>query len=191
MRLTLTTPPASMPIDLASAKKHCRVDHGDDDTLIEGLIEGVVSYLDGPSGILGRAIMPQTWLLELESWPGEFSIPVEPVRAVTVTYVDDDGATQTLDAASYDLEQWPSFAATWSFAADVDRPVLGDVRYPVKFSIEAGFASADDVESGLKTLMLMLVAHWYENREAVVVGTSTGELPLAASTLLAKYRRML
>lgn len=191
MRLTLTTPPAELPIDLASAKKHCRVDHSDDDDLIEGLIGGVVSYLDGPSGVLGRAIMPQTWRLELEAWPGELSIPVEPVRDVTVTYVDSAGVTQTIDPASYDLVQWPSFAATWSFEADVVPPVLGDDRYPVTFNIEAGFASAEDVEPGLKTLMLMLVAHWYENREAVVVGTITGELPLAASTLLARYRRML
>lgn len=37
---------------------------------------------------------------------------------------------------------------------------------------------------------LMIVAHWYANRESVVVGTISGELPMSVDFLLNPYRRM-
>lgn len=37
---------------------------------------------------------------------------------------------------------------------------------------------------------LLLIGHWYANREAVVIGTITAEVPLAVQALLQPYRRM-
>jgi hypothetical protein len=36
--------------------------------------------------------------------------------------------------------------------------------------------------------MKLMMGHWFENRENVVVGTITAKLPEAASRLLAPYR---
>lgn len=60
-------------------------------------------------------------------------------------------------------------------------------RYRVTY--DTGYESLDDDEwnapEDIKQAVLIAVGHWFENREAVVVGaTSTGELPLAFSYLI-------
>jgi hypothetical protein len=39
------------------------------------------------------------------------------------------------------------------------------------------------VPEDVRTALLMMVAHWYENRQAVIVGTIASKLPLAYDTL--------
>lgn len=43
--------------------------------------------------------------------------------------------------------------------------------------------------SGIWAAMLLLIGHWYANREAVNVGNITSELPLGVDALLMQHRR--
>lgn len=47
----------------------------------------------------------------------------------------------------------------------------------------------DDAPGGLRRAVLMLAAHFYENREAVLVGVSANELPLGFWELVAPHRK--
>lgn len=52
---------------------------------------------------------------------------------------------------------------------------------------------ADDVDalildSDIITAMLLMIGHWYENREAVNVGNITSVMPLAVDALLQPHR---
>ncbi|WP_016854785.1 head-tail connector protein [Halomonas smyrnensis] len=51
---------------------------------------------------------------------------------------------------------------------------------------------ADDsalvLDDDLTTAMLLLIGHWYENREAVALGTIATELPMAVQALISPYR---
>jgi uncharacterized phiE125 gp8 family phage protein len=187
MRLTQTTAPDTTPVDLASAKVHCRVEHDDDDVFIQSMIGAAARHIER---ILGRAVMPQEWLLELTAWQDAVVLPIEPVRSVVVTYTDAAGDQQTLDAATYLLSAWPSMATEWRFASGALRPELDDEEYPVRFAIGAGYADADSVPEDLKVAVQMLVGHWYKHREAVVSGTISSELPIGVSALIAPYRRL-
>ncbi|HFS7074846.1 TPA: head-tail connector protein, partial [Enterobacter hormaechei] len=42
----------------------------------------------------------------------------------------------------------------------------------------------DDV----KAAMLLLIGHWYANRESVAIGQTVAEVPLAVEALLQPYR---
>ncbi len=42
---------------------------------------------------------------------------------------------------------------------------------------------------GIWAAMLLLIGHWYANREAVNVGNITSELPLGVEALLFRHRR--
>lgn len=44
------------------------------------------------------------------------------------------------------------------------------------------------LDDDLTTAMLLLIGHWYENREAVAVGVSTASMPLAVESLICPYR---
>lgn len=186
MRLTLTTAPTGTSVDLVLAKAQCRVEHDEDDSFIEGLIGAADRHIER---IIGRAVLPQSWLLELEGWQDSVVFPVEPFRSVVVTYTDDLGVNQTLSAESYSLSAWPSMPTTWQFLSGVIRPDLADELYPVRYSIAVGYESASAVPKDLKVAVQMLVAHWYENREAVASGTMA-ELPMGVSALIGPYRRL-
>lgn len=60
-----------------------------------------------------------------------------------------------------------------------------------KTNDEPGFADDEDrllLNDDVRTAMLLLVGHWYANREAVVSGNTPAELPLAVEALLQPYR---
>ncbi|WP_110642462.1 head-tail connector protein [Salinicola sp. CPA57] len=44
------------------------------------------------------------------------------------------------------------------------------------------------LDDDLVTAMLLLIGHWYVNRESVVVGTITSEMPMAVQSLIEPYR---
>lgn len=79
----LVTPPAEALVTLDHARAHLRVDHHDEDGRIEDLIAAATAHLDGRRGVLGRAIMPQTWA-ETHEGPGPYLLAMPDVASVTV-----------------------------------------------------------------------------------------------------------
>lgn len=63
----------------------------------------------------------------------------------------------------------------------------------VRVTWAAGYGpAATDVPAAIRQAMLLMIGHWFENREASVVGVSVTDLPMAVNSLLAPYslRRM-
>jgi uncharacterized phiE125 gp8 family phage protein len=180
---TLITPPAS-PITLVEAKAHLRVDHADDDTLIGGLIGAAVAYLDGWSGVLGRALEEQTWEIGLDVFPcKEIRLPLGPLVSVTsVKYTDPAGLEQTVDPADYEVDARP--VEGWIVpAADFSWPATMDTINAVRVRWVAGTGCPLPV----KHAALLLIAHWYATREAA--GATSAEIPLGVDALSAPWRR--
>lgn len=180
--------PASAPVSLEDAKAHCRVDHSDDDGLIAALIDAATAHLDGYTGILGRALVTQTWRQDFSRFGSCLRLPIAPVSQVSaVTYQDVDGVSRTADPAIYDLladARGPYLAlrsgASWP--PTYRRPDAVSVTYI------AG-AEPDAVPTPIKQAILLTIGHWYENREAVSAGDAR-EVPLAVTALTAPYRRV-
>ncbi|MEQ8292490.1 MAG: head-tail connector protein [Roseovarius sp.] len=192
MRLTRTSEPQELPVDLATARMHCRVDGHLEDGLIQGFLASATDYLDGPAGMLGRAIISQEWLFELAAWPHCVRLPIEPVQSVSITYIDTNGVEQSLNAANFDLVQSGVSQPTHLVMTEgASLPQLGSGLYPVKIAITAGFGGAADVPKSLKTAIYMLVAHWHEHRQPLVVGEAVSDVPMAVSALLSRWRVML
>lgn len=56
---------------------------------------------------------------------------------------------------------------------------------------DPGFDTDEDrllVDDDVRTAMLLLIGHWYTNREAVNIGNITSSVPLAVEALLQSYR---
>ena len=98
MGLKLITAPSILPVTVAEAKLHLRVDHSEEDDLIERAISSATGFVDGPDGFLGRALIDQTWELTLDEFPvNEIRIPLPPlIEVVSVVYDDADGNPQTI-----------------------------------------------------------------------------------------------
>jgi Phage QLRG family, putative DNA packaging. len=52
-----------------------------------------------------------------------------------------------------------------------------------------GLLEGDEVPDSVRTGALLLVAHWFTNREAVVVGLHPAKTPLASEWLASRYRK--
>lgn len=208
MALKLVTPSATKPISLAEAKAHCRVDHSDDDATITFLIQVATEYLDAAAGWLGVALISQTWDLVVDAFPAPsappccapvtpsgspsaaIELPWPPLQSVTsVKYVDVDGVQQTMPALDYMVDTvskpgWVIPVTAW--------PSTKAVANAVEIRFVAGFGAAStDVPATIRSAILLLVGHWYENREAVLAqyeGSATAlPLPFAVDALLANW----
>jgi len=192
MRLTRIVGPAAAPITVEEAKQGSRQDFDHEDDLFAAWIDTAVDVLDGPTGMLGRAIVRQEWLLELASWPGNMILPVEPILSVALSYLDQDGVEQDLDDSMTWLRQAPGMAPELHFCSDFTQPVLSASEpYPVRITMVCGFGDAADVPPAIKTAIKLMVAHWHEHRGVVVTGTIVAEVPMSVHALLGRWRRVL
>jgi len=57
----------------------------------------------------------------------------------------------------------------------------------VRIKFTAGYGAAGAVPSDLASALMLLVAHWDQNREPVVIGTIVSSVPLSVESLLAPF----
>lgn len=178
--------PASEPVTLAEAKAHCRVDFTDDDDLIGGLVSAAVAQVDA-QGILGRAMVTQDWAQWEPQSPGWVKLDLGPFQSlVSVEYYDADGVLQTATLSDFETRLSGDFVivkpkdnAAWPNA---------DARPDaIKITYRVGYGAASDVPSNIKQAILMMVAHWYENREAASEAKMM-EVPMGVEYLLGNER---
>lgn len=159
-----------------------------EDTLIEGLITAARQMCES---ITNRAFVTQTWTLYLEDWPEDdwLKLPKGNLQSVeSVKYTDSAGTVQTL------VEDTDYLVDTYS---EPGRIVLAygeswptESLYPanpIAIEFTCGYGDADDVPKAIKQALLLLVGHWYEHREAVLVGAASKEIEFAVRALLAPY----
>lgn len=189
MGLRLITPPTAEPVSLVEAKRHLRVEHSDDDDYIAMLVTAARQTIDGRDGWLGRALMPQTWEYVFDAFPaGEIRLPFTPIQSIAGIFYDDtDGLEQTVDPAGYYLDNasyipWVMSSAGWPTST------LSAVN-AVRVRFVAGYENAAAVPAPIRHAILLMVGHWYMNREAVTVSTADPKvLPMAVDALLTPYR---
>ena len=189
MALVPTAGPAAEPVTVADVKAHLRVDHAHEDALIASLI--VTSRLQIEAA-LGLALITQSWTWRLDAWPadGTLELPLRPVQSIeAVRITGTDASVETLAADRYLLDgaslppRLIPTGGTW--------PRPGAVAEGIEIAFTAGYGSAADaVPAPIRHALLMLVAHWYENREPGGAGHAAPRIPDAVSALLMPYRRV-
>ena len=183
MGLVLTTPPASEPVTLAEAKAQCRVESTftDDDAILTTFIAVARRAAEKHTGV---GIVPQTWTLTLPQFPafgGPIDLPKGPAISIdSVTYLDANGATQTLSAATYVWER-DELSDRLSLAYNQVCPVTYGQANAVTIVFTIGFVEditatplVTAVPDDMKAAMLLMIADLYRNREAqIIAGTIT------------------
>lgn len=197
MQYTLTTPPAVEPVTLTDAKTHLRVTATDEDDYIQTLISAARATLEN---IMNRAIIEQTWTAYFDLFPPEgvaLVLPMPNLISVTsIQYYDESDVLQTWDSADYTVDTdsfqgrvYPVRNACYPSARLYPKSVI--VVYKAGFMNTQGSSPpdlADNVPTPIKQAILITLAHWYEVREPVIVGTNVAEVPFSAQSLIAPYR---
>jgi uncharacterized phiE125 gp8 family phage protein len=188
MGYQLIVPPAVYPVTLAEAKAQCRVDHDDEDAFIQRLIAAATGHFDARSGVLGRCLISQTWEMVLDEFPaGALELPLGPVQSVvSVEYDDPSGVAQTVAASTYTVDT--TSLSAWVVPDGSWPPTLDNIN-AVRVRFVSGYGSTPAaVPDAIRHAILMLIGHWYENREAVAPGSPSAPLPMAVDALVAPYR---
>ena len=184
-----TLAPAETPVSVGEAKDHLRVDAADEDALIARLIAAATAHFDGWAGVLGRALVTQTWAATYPRLASPLALPLAPVASVaSVTYADATGATQTLAA-----DQWRLIGradvAVIEVAEGVTWPQTAERSDAVTVTFTAGYGGASDVPEALRHAILMAVHDLYDHRGEAVIGGGVRRVPLGVEALAAPYRR--
>jgi len=185
----LITAPAGEPVTVEEARAHCRIDGNQDDELLYMLTRTAREYAEAYTG---RSFVSTTWELRVDQFPLYFQLPKAPLASVTsITYIDVQGATQTLSAGLYQVvadagpfaqpgKIFQAYNATWPSS----RGHIDDVR----IRYVAGYGAATDVPMAIKAAIKLMIAHLYENREATLTGTIVTEYPLGFAALLSPFK---
>lgn len=188
-RPSRTAAPSETPVSLTEAKAHLRVDSDDENTLISALVQAATDHVDGYGGILGRCLVTQTWRQDFDQFSQKLYLPMLAASVTSVVYVDDYGGSTTVGAANYELLNWHGGSYV-RFIDDYPFPSGLAEAAAVRVTFTSGFGAAADVPAAIKAAMLLMIGHWYANREAINVGNIVSELPLGAMSLLEPYRHV-
>jgi uncharacterized phiE125 gp8 family phage protein len=185
---TIVVPPAFEPVSWAEAQAWTHALDAEED-LVTGLIAAAREFCEHRKS---QAFYEQTLEVTLAGWParGYVRLPrARPLQSIeSVKYLDEDGAEQTVSSSNY-----TSYAASGiiSLSADFDRPSLHSyTAEPVTIQYVAGDNSSPlkPVSASVRLAMRQLIAHWYRNREGVIVAQSASvaasDLPMGIDALL-------
>lgn len=169
MSLVLITPPTASVVSLDSLCAQLKVTDPSERLLVQSYEQAAVAHLDGWGGILGRAIMAQVWKQEFCGW-GTLRLALPDVSAVVVTALDSAGVAVVPTRAE--------------LRADTLGPyVLSEGPAAERVFVEFTCALSPSRLPAVQQIVRLIVAHWYENREATTEAARS-EIPLGATALM-------
>lgn len=183
--LIRTVAPTATPISVLEAKANLRIEDNDEDGLITSLIDRAVAVVDA-EGQLGKAMVTQTWSQAFHAPGGRVFTKIPAATLVSASYYDTSNNSQSLTIGDYNLLIHPD----WSFICP-DEGVSWPTTYSrpdaITFIFTAGYGAATAVPDNIKQALILLVSHWYENRQPVNIG-SISTLPFGFDDLIGQSK---
>lgn len=188
---TLVAAPAGLVISDAQMEIHARA-VGQPSAQYSPYIAASQGFVER---LTARKLVSQTWKWFLNDWPcsDRLIVPFGQLTSVThVKYTDSADVQTTLAATDYAV----------SVARD---PGVLALKYeklwptatlrtldPIEIQFVCGWATAGAVPSDIQSAILLLAAHLYEHREAVVLGNTSSvdskALAFGVDALLVNWR---
>lgn len=180
--------PLIEPLSLAETKTHLSVDTSDTDAQIQNAIRASRRYVERHYGL---ALLTQTLVLIRDGFPPGWIELRSPVQSVTsVVYLDAAGSSQTWSSTFYVTDKdseparlAPAVSAVW--------PTTAGLPGAVKVTYVAGWTTPELVPDEVRQALLLLVGHYYANREAVFTGSIAKEIEFGVRDLMEHYAPVL
>jgi len=189
----LVTASTAKALEIEAVKNHLRIEIGftDEDDYLKSLISVSEKWAENKTG---RRFINQSWKSYISGWPAgdHITLPYSPLSSVPTTGVlyksstgnsTTIGSTQwTADTASEPPRVYLEYGYAWPTAT------LHDYN-PISIEAVYGYGSrSSDVPEPIRQGMLLMISHWYENREIGVVGRTYSKIHKTVDSLLADYR---
>ena len=181
------TAPTAEPLQVSEVRRHLALDDSYYDDYISSLIEVTRAKVQAHTH---RQLVTATYDAKLDALPAgqqTLALPYGSLQSVTsITYIDTAGDSQTFSSSDYDVSTArepgtirPAYGKTWP-AARVQQEAA-TVRFV------CGYGAAGAVPQAIKQAMLLLIGHYFNNREQTITGVMATEIPQGADALLAPY----
>lgn len=181
--------PATEPVGLADVKKHLRImdDFNDDDLYLMGLVAAARVMTENRTR---RTFVATKWRADFDRWDAcgcrGHALPYPPAlvtgdKMPSVGYVDENGVNTPTPPGTVTINT-NCFPGEASLHEAIESACCGSEGW-----IEwwAGVEDPRDVPQQAKVAIMMLVAHWYANREAVSMDGNGATIPIAYDSLCA------
>ena len=196
--LTLIDGPSEEPVTRGEAKSHLGVEHSNDDSMIDSLIEAARQACEVETG---RQFCLARWEMRLDAFPTSgtqrITVPRPPLWTVeSIQYINSDGNLTTFGPTEYLVDK-NSEPGRIKAAFDKSWPEARDEMGAVRVTFLAGYAPyevgsptdyAHNVPKAIKQAILLTVGDLYMNRENVNIGNIVSDIPGTAKMLLLHHR---
>ncbi len=181
--VAVVTAATALPVTLSEAKDQAIVTIDDDDQALFRKIKAATGYCER---MLGVQFMTATYDVPIRGWWGDLlRLPRQPLQSVVwLKYYDPAGTLTELDSSKYIVNTPQASPGYIERAPTASWPNTDDRHYPITCRFISGYASEALVPELVKEAVLMVVAHFYENREAVLTGTIAKEIDIGVEALL-------
>lgn len=189
MLLSELTTIGAEDLPIQSLKDHLRLGSGfaeDDlqDPLLETYLRTAISVIEGKIGII---LVARNFALDITDWPrrDKLAFPVRPVSQINAIERETaDGDKTALDGTEFQLVRDSLTPCLKPTSAQFPHIPAGQ---SVIITFTAGFGSVwDSVPSDLFHAVLVLAAHFYENRSGTFDANTP--LPMVVQSLIERHR---
>ena len=171
-RVTRLSEPAVEPLSLSEVKTFLRIDHNNEDKLLNDIVKAALIVAEEQTG---RSMITQSWRISYDDCPPQaLDLTHGPIQSITsVKVIAEDGSETTIDSSHYHVNS-------------VQDLIFNTVPsgHQVQIDYVGGFGdAASDVPRDITQAMLMHIAHLYEHRDAMTP-------PLASQLNYANHREL-
>jgi uncharacterized phiE125 gp8 family phage protein len=191
MPLIIVTPPTDPVLGLPEVRDHLNDPPASQDQNLKSMALAAEGHIDGRDGWLGRCLITQTWKQVEKDFPaGRLAIKLSPVQSVTsLKYLDTAEVEQTLvEGTDFLVIPGPHNTSYLVPVVGTVWPLTAPRDDAVRLTFVAGYGGPNDVPVVIKQALKLLIGHWFDNREAVALGTISKELEFTTNALLEPLR---
>ena len=187
MRYTVTdasAPTYSDVVSTADLKAFLRVEHSEEDSLIEAMREAAILHIENVTNL---RIGDRSVSITYEDVYSTFEIPVGPVSSTGFTLLYRTDASTTVPLVK-DTDYYLDHLRKPAQVTLINVPDAYDYSfYKMNVVATVGYTEAT-VPAAIVHAIKLLVSHMYEMRQPEIVGTITTQVKLGLDALLNPYR---
>lgn len=189
--VNVTTPTSGKVINTADLAKHCSIATADSshDDYLDALLVAAVELFEQSTGCHLLSRTSDYYVDRLPSDDRErIFFPHYPVTSIGDLQYKTSAGTSTYTTGNLVRSTYRNPASLGvvegaSWPDPLDEPDSVTIK-----DVVTGYGTGDQVPQALRQSLLMLVSHWFENRESAVIGTSAAETPMATKVIWEAYR---
>lgn len=156
-------------VTLEQCKANSVIEYSDNDALYTLLRDAAV---EDAENYTGQRFKHRNVTISFANWATVLELPLYPVQSITsVTYVDEDGDTQTVALADYlfyETNHTNKLKFSWATAPSLEE----NNEFPIQVACVVGYAD-EDVPAAIKHAVLMRFSHKERFREEIPTRLNT------------------